>query len=396
MIPVPEAIDRLLAAVTPLPPIEIPCERALGRTIAEDVRADRDAPAADRSAMDGFALRSEDLTSPGAVLRITGEVRAGASPAGIRVSPGSCVRIYTGAVVPEGADAVEMVERTVEDAGSVRFQAVAEHGQNIRRRGEDRKRGDLVVAAGALLRPAELASLAAVGKVTVSVVRPPRVAVMSTGDELVSIDRTPAPHQVRNSNAPMLAALVAEQGFAAVDLGVAPDDLAGLDGLLERGLAHDALLVSGGVSVGAYDLVGEALALRGASVLFHQVAMRPGKPILAARCGTCLVLGLPGNPVSAFTAYHVFAAAALRKLAGHPQPVRPLLHAALDARLARRPGRRVYALGRLDRSAGRVSPVASASSGDLFALAGADAFIVVEPGDRPLEAGATVEVLAWA
>lgn len=399
MITVPEAVDRLLAAAAPLPAVEAASQAALGLTLAGDVHADRDAPPSDRSAMDGFAVRASDVVEVPATLRVSGEVRAGESGTGVRVTPGACVRIFTGAVVPEGADAVVMVEHTVEDraAGSVRVEEAAPPGQHIRRRGEDRRAGEIVVSRGTVLRPAEIAALAAVGSTRVPVVPRPSVAVGSTGDEIVEIERAPAPHEIRNSNAAMLLALLAREGLPGRFLGIARDDALSLDVLFAQGLAHDVLLLTGGVSVGEYDLVGEALARRGAEVLFHTVAMRPGKPILAARCGRTLVLGLPGNPLSAFTAFQVFAAPALRRLAGHPHPVPAPVAARLSAPLPRRPGRRTYALASLAHRGGELiaTPVRSASSGDVFALARANAFVVMEGGDQPIEAGAIVDVLPW-
>lgn len=399
MITVPEAVDRLLGAVEPLPAAETSWDAALGLTLAEDVRADRDAPPSDRSAMDGFAVRSPDLAGGAVTLRITGEVRAGESGEGVRVAPGTCARVFTGAVIPEGADAVVMVERTVEDraAGTVRIEEGAPAGQHIRRRGEDRRAGEIVVARGTVLRPGEIAALAAVGAVRVPVIPRPEIAVASTGDEVVEIGRHPQPHEIRNSNAAMLLALLEREGMRGRFLGIAPDEPAALDALLDRGLAHDVLVLTGGVSVGEHDLVAPALARRGAAVLFHTVAMRPGKPILAARCGRALVLGLPGNPVSAFTAFHVFAAPALRRLAGDPSPVRASATARLVERVPRRQGRRTYALASLARGGGGLvaTPVRSASSGDVFALARANAFVVVEGGDQPIEAGETVDVLPW-
>jgi molybdopterin molybdotransferase len=397
VIRVDEAVERLLAAVTPLPPEARRLDQSMGRTLAEDVRADRDAPPADRSAMDGFAVRAVDVGPAGTTLRLAGEVRAGASVGGVHVAPGTCVRIFTGAVIPDGADAVVMIERVVEDpaSGAVRLDASVTPGQHVRRRGEDRRKGEVVVSKGTILRPAEVAALASVGCAEVSVVRPPRVAVLSTGDELVAIDRLHAAHQVRNSNAAMLLSLLEGERLHGEDLGIAGDEPRHFDAALAAGLLYDVLLVSGGVSVGAYDLVGEALARRGAAVLFHTVAMRPGKPILAARCGEAVVLGLPGNPVSAFTAFHVFAAPVLRRLSGDPQPRQAPIPVRLEGRLQRRPERRIYALGRIDPARRTVVPVESASSGDVFALARANAFIVVEGGDQPVEAGETVEALPW-
>ena len=399
MITVPEAIERLLAAVEPLPPVEVSLQAALGLTLVGDVLADRDAPASDRSAMDGFAVRSSDFAGDPVLLRVAGEVRAGECADGTHVAPGSSVRIFTGAVMPEGADAVVMVERTSENRAtrSVRIDETPVPGQHIRRRGEDRRAGDVVVAGGTVLRPAEIGALAAVGAMSVAVVPKPSIAVASTGDEVVELGVTPEPHQIRNSNAPMLVALLAREGFSSRRLGTAGDAPKALDALLASGLEHDVLLLTGGVSVGEYDLVGAALGRHGAQVLFHTVAMRPGKPILAARCGRTLVLGLPGNPVSAFTAFHVFVLPALRRLAGDPDPVRPPLSAHLLERLPRRPGRLTYALANVARRAGDLvaTPMRSASSGDLFALARANAFVVVEPGEHPVEAGERVDVLPW-
>ena len=397
---VEEARAILLDAIVPLPAEETGLDDALSRTLAEPVVADHDVPAADRSAMDGFAVRAADVARPGTGLRVVGEVRAGASPAGVRVGAGEAVRIFTGAVVPEGADAVVMLELATDDrpAATVAIHDRPSPGQHVRRRGEDRRAGETVVEAGSVLRAAHLGALAAVGRSRVRVVRAPRVAVLSTGDEVVPVEADPAPYQVRNSNAHALRAQLREMGIEGTLLGIAKDDRANLDALVARGLAADVLLMTGGVSVGAYDLVGEALARAGCEVLFHNVAMRPGKPILAARRGASLVLGLPGNPVSAFASFHVFVAAALRKLMGDPQPVRPRLRATLLEPLRTKPGRATWSPARLHWTDGRpvVRPVPTASSGDAAALAAADAYIVTDAEAGPLPAGSEVDVEPWA
>jgi molybdopterin molybdotransferase len=255
-----------------------------------------------------------------------------------------------------------------------------------------------VIEAGTVVRAAEVAALAAVGRTRVTVVRPPRVAVMSTGDEVVEVESNPAPHQVRNSNARMLLAQIQAMGVDARYLGIARDDRGALDAPIADGLTGDVLILTGGVSVGEYDLVGAALIRAGCEVLFHNVAMRPGKPIVAAKRGGCLVLGLPGNPVSAFTAFHVFVAPGLRKLLGHPAPVAAPLRAMLVAPLRRRPRRLTYHLAHLRWHEGKllVAPVTSASSGDVLSLVRANAFVVA-PGDtQPIPAGTEVDVVAWA
>jgi len=399
MLQVAEALKILLDDVRPLDAVEVALEAAFGRVIAEPVAADRDFPPTDRSAMDGFAVRAADATSAPAVLRVTGELPAGRSADGVVVNSGEAVRIFTGGVIPAGADAVVMVEQTEEDRerGTVRVLEPPAVGQHIRGRGEDVKAEEIVLVPGTRVGPAEVAALAAVGRTRLRVVRAPRVAVISTGDEVVDAEVPPAPHQVRNSNGRMLLAQLAGMGLKSTDLGIVTDDPARLDASLARGLEGDVLLLTGGVSVGEYDIVGSALVRAGCKILFHKVAMRPGKPILAAQREGCLVLGLPGNPVSAFTGFHVFVTPALRRLMGHPEPVVPPIRATLLDRVHRKPGRLTYQLARLSWRDGRpvVVPVRSASSGDVLSLARANAFIVVPGGTDAVEAGADVDVVPW-
>jgi molybdopterin molybdotransferase len=400
MLEVQDALARLLAAVAPLSTEEVALAAALGRTLAERVAADRDFPPTDRSAMDGFAVRAEDACEPGRRLAVIGEVRAGQDAAGIVVGAGEAVRIFTGAVIPAGADTVVMVEVATEDlrAKTVCVNERPETGQHIRDRGEDLKAGETILEPGTIIRAAEVAALAAVGCTRAGVIRLPRVAVISTGDEIVGAGEAPADHQVRNSNAEMLLAQIRSIGVDADDLGIAGDEPAALDARIARGLTADVLVLTGGVSVGAYDLVGAALANAGCEVLFHNVAMRPGKPILAAKRGPCLVLGLPGNPVSAFTGFHVFVAPALRKLMGHPQPVASLRAATLLAPLRRKPGRLTYHLAHLSWRDGRpfVAPIVSASSGDVLSLVRANAFIVAPGDEHAIPTGDDVDVLEWS
>jgi molybdopterin molybdotransferase len=316
------------------------------------------------------------------------------------VATGEAVRIFTGGVIPRGADAVVMVESTEEDrdAPPVLVKERLELGQHVRRQGEDLRAGETVIEAGQVVRAAEIAALAAVGRASVSIVRRPRVSVLSTGDEVVEVEASPAAHQVRNSNARMLLAQLGAIGVEARYLGIARDDRAVLDAMIAVGLSGDVLLLTGGVSVGEYDLVGPALIAAGCQVLFHNVAMRPGKPIFAAHRGGCLVLGLPGNPVSAFTSFHVFVAPALKKLMGHPAPETVALRATLVAPLRRKPGRLTYHLAHLRWHEGQplVVPVTSASSGDVLSLVRANAFIVA-PGDaHAIPAGESVDVLPWS
>jgi molybdopterin molybdotransferase len=366
--------------------------------LGEAVEADRDFPPTDRSAMDGFAVRSADAAGPGCELRVIGEVRAG-QQADRALEPQTALRIFTGAVVPSGADAVVMVEQTHEVAGSgrVRIERVVESGQHIRRQGQDIERGTRVLEPGVTIRAAEIAALASVGHSRVRVHRRPVVHVLSTGDELVEVGQTPLAHQVRNSNAPMLISCLGQHGIAGELLGNAPDRPVELEHALSRGLSGDLLLITGGVSVGQYDLVREALIKSGMQPLFHGVAMKPGKPILAGRRGRCAVVGLPGNPLSAFVGFVVLVAPALRKLIGRSRIENFALSATLAAPLRSKPGRVTYHLcvARSVDGELRVTPTSSTGSGDVLALARANAFVVAgaQGGDYPN--GSRVAVMLW-
>ncbi len=397
MIEVLDAKRLLDEEVVALDAIEVPAEEALGLVLAEAVQADRDMPPADLSTMDGFAVRAADAGAPGAVLRIAGELRAGEAPRAV-VGPHEALRIFTGAMLPPGADAVVMVERTREASGeSVEIVATATRGDHIRRRGEDVKAGATLLPAGTVVRAAEVGVLMSVGKVRVRVYRPPVVHVLSTGDELVEPDHVPETHQVRDSNRVTLLAQLRQLGLHGVSLGVAKDEASSLEQSLRQGLKGDVLLITGGVSMGEYDLVGAALERAGMRLLFHQVAVRPGKPILAGRVGACLVIGLPGNPVSTFTGFSIFVAPALRKMMGHAHGEPVAIRARLTSGMTHKPGRTTYHLARLDVSEGALvaTPVRTMGSGDLGSLSRANAFVVTDGAARQLPAGSEVTAIPW-
>jgi molybdopterin molybdotransferase len=399
MIDVAEALLRLEAAVEPLEIEEVALDDAWGRALAADVCADRDFPPADRSAMDGYAVRSADVPRAGGWLKVTGEISAGQPAGATRVGPEQAVRIMTGAIVPPGADAVIEVERAREEpsGGRVWIAEPPAPGRHIRRRGEDLRAGTVALRAGDGIGAAEIAALAAVGCSRVRVFRRPDVRVLATGDEIVEPERAPADHQLRNSNAFALLAQLRELGLRGRYLGIAADDRPALDRLLEPALGGDVLLVSGGVSAGARDLVGPALDAHGFERLFHKVAMRPGKPLLAGRRGRCLVFGLPGNPLSTFTCFTVFGAPMLRRLMGHRRWRSAELPATLAAPLRANPGLRTYHLARIEAGGqGLVAAaVRTAGSGDVLALARANGFIVTGPEAGDLPAGAPVGAVPW-
>jgi len=398
MLTVEEALARVLDAAAPLGPEEVPLVTSLGRALARDIVASVDLPPFDRSAMDGFALRASDTKEEGAVLRVVGEVRAG-DAGDLRLEPGETIRIMTGAPLPPGADAVQMVELTESAGGEnqVRIVRSVVKGENVRFRGADLAAGTPVLRAGTEVRSAEIGLLASLGIVDVPVHRLPRVAVLSTGDEVVEPGDAALPHQIRNSNAPVLVSMLAGLGVEADYLGIARDERAALSGAIRRGLSADVLCLTGGVSVGEYDLVGETLRAEGAEVVFHRVAVKPGKPILFARRGETLVFGLPGNPVSTFCGFTLFVAPALRRLSGFAGESAPSMEGTLETELRQRPGREWYCLARADWREGgwRVSPVPSTGSGDVMAATRANCFAIVPAQVDRLPAGARVRLLPW-
>jgi len=398
-IPVAEALRRLEAVTRPSTVVETSLDACHGLVLGEDIAADRDFPPTDRSAMDGFAVRSADARAPGAVLAVSAELPAGQSAAGVTVGPGQAVRVFTGSVVPAGADAVVMVEDTEDDraARSVRLLGATEPGQHVRPRGSDLARGTTMLVAGWPIQAPEIATLAAVGRTRVRVHRPPVVGVLSTGDEVVELDRAPEDHQVRNSNAAALLAQLRETGVRGAYLGNARDSRDELRRRVDQGLGGDVLLITGGVSVGDYDLVAQALEELGAETLFHGVAMKPGKPILAARRGATVIFGLPGNPVSAFTGFVVFVAPCLRRMMGQRAWRTPAVRARLDAPLEARPGRETYHLSRLAWRDGRLEGrrIDYTGSGDLPALARANGFVVTSPEGGRHAAGDELPAILW-
>jgi molybdopterin molybdotransferase len=399
MITPDEAWGIIRERVRPLKPAAVPLMDALGCCLAEEVRADRDLPPADRSARDGYALRHDDLRRRPCVLRVVGEVAAG-SPARPRVKPGACARILTGANVPPGADTVVMVEETEERDGLVIIRSLAAHGSNILRRGEDAPRGAMLLASGTKVEAAEAGVCAAVGKASVKVHGRPRVTVLCTGSELRSVHDRVRSHEIRNSNGPALCAALAQWGFPGAQFIPVADRPAALLAALRRAVKrYDVVLFTGGVSVGRYDFVRDAVDAVGAAIRFHGLAMKPGKPTLYATLpGNRHIFGLPGNPLSALTAFHEFVLPALRRLAGHPiDACRPAWWLPL-AEAAQSPAGVVRC--ELARLAARqtglaVAPVPFASSADLVAAGRADG-VAVLPADRAhFDAGELVVFRPW-
>ncbi len=399
--------DALLVVDRSVRPVagreSVPLASAAGRVLAESVRSDVDAPPFDRSAVDGYAVRSRDLARVPAMLRVDRVVAAGDAPGRSRLGPALAARIFTGAPVPAGADAVVMQEATrgperpVVPGDLVMFLERTGAGKNVSPRAEHLRRGSVPLRPGTLVGPPEIAVLASVGKTIVSVLRRVRVALLATGDELVPPGSRPAPGRLRNSNT--LAARAAFEGLPVetTDLGIVGDDAAALERLVRRGLEHDVLVLSGGVSVGDRDLVLPALRAAGVRIHFHGLKLKPAKPTLfgGAPGGRAFAVGLPGNPVSSFVAAELIAKRVVKRLAGCPvkahSPIAARSAEALPpggSRAELRPARvEVSPDGRLV-----ARPVPFRGSADFPGLLAADAFIVRPVGARAVRKGGAVRV----
>jgi len=366
---------------------------ALGYVLAQDVKSDRAYPPFDRSTRDGYAVRAAEAKS-GAGLRRVGEIKAGdtvTQPLAAR----TCVQIMTGAAVPQGADAVVMIEHTRAEDDKVLFERDAQPGQNIVPRGSEGAAGQVLLSAGMRLGYAELALAAQVGAVQLQCAQKPRVAILSTGDEVVSVEKTPGSFQIRNSNSVSLAAQVRLSGGEPVLLGNAVDRANDLREKIHRGLREDILVLSGGVSMGKYDLVESVLKELGAEFHFDAVAIRPGKPAVFGRCGETFVFGLPGNPVSTMVTFELFVTPALDLLSGAEARPLPLLEAQVGEALHEKPGLTHFLPARVEWKAAtaEVRPLKWQGSGDIAALAKANCFLVV-PADRAeVQTGEPVSIL---
>ena len=392
---VEEAQQRVLDAVAVLPVEHVPLVDALGRVLREDVRAPFDVPERDNSAMDGYALRAEDVSTAPVSLRVIDDLAAGRVGT-LRVELGTAIRIMTGALLPDGADTVAQVEITDAGAEIVTIREPLRRGANVRKRGEDMRVGDIVLHAGTRLGAAELGVLAATQTSIVPVTKQPVVAIVATGDELVDLDEPRTPGKVVNSNAYALAALVREAGGIPRMLGIVRDDLAATVRMLEQAFESDFVITSGGVSVGAYDFVKKALEQLGAKQMLWRVAMKPGKPFLLASRGERLCFGLPGNPVSSMVSFHLFVAPALRKASGEvgnllPASVRVRLEGALKSNGARRTFFRVRVFAR----GGELLavPAKAQGSGVSTSMLQANGLAIVEEGVMGLASGELVETL---
>ncbi len=399
MLRVEEAQERVLSVFRPLDPERVPVLEALNRVLAEDVRAGEDIPPHANSSMDGYAVLAADTEGASKEapvrLRVVDEVAAG-YVSETRVTPGTAVRIMTGAPIPLGADAVLRVEDTERVEGGVDIFAEVPPGRYIRPAGEDMRRKELVLRRGALVRPQEVGMLAALGRKDVLVARRPRVAILATGDELVEIDAPLAPGKIRNANSYSNAAQVVKWGGIPHMLGIARDHVAELTEKIRAGISQgvDLFLTSGGVSVGDFDLVKDVLATEG-EINFWRVCMKPGKPLAFGRIGGVPVLGLPGNPVSVMVSFEMFARPAILKMLGASEWKRSVVQATLMDAVKHKDERRHYLRVRVREEGGerRAYLTGGQGSGILSSMIKANALAIIPEEWDHAPAGARVNVM---
>lgn len=385
--PLPELVDLL---------------HAHGRILSENVHADRNLPPFPRATRDGYAVRAADLATLPATLKVVAELRAGGSlPGGFVMNPGECVEIMTGAPAPRGADAVVMVEHTSRTGDQVEVSRAVSPGENIVPEGAEGRKDEILLCPGTRLNAAAVAVAASVGRSQVSVYRKPRVAILPTGDEVVEVGIAPGPSQIRNSNSYSLAAQAAAAGALPVQLAIAPDDRERLRHLIEEGLTSDLLLLSGGVSMGKYDLVEQVLTELGAEFIFTGAHIQPGKPIVfgfargRGERRRTYFFGLPGNPVSTMVCFELFARPMIDGLSGATPTRLVFPRARLKSDVKVKPGLTRFLPAVLDGEATdpTVEFLRWQGSGDVVTQTRANCLLVVPPDKEVLKAGETVSVM---
>jgi molybdopterin molybdotransferase len=399
MISVEEALERILAEISPLTVTQVPLPKSLGLVLAEDVIAQEDIPPFANSAMDGFALLSQDSQPRGGQpprLRVTGGVAAG-YVADHAVEPGTAMRIMTGAPVPPGADAVIQVELTRSDSPEsewVEIQQAVEPGNNIRPAGEDMHRGQTVLFRGTEIGPWEIGVLATLGWASVPVIRRPRVAVLGTGDEVIDVDEPLRPGKIRNSNSYLLEAAVQQAGAEPQRLGVARDTVESLREKFTEAIRCDLIITSGGVSVGEFDLVKNIMTEQG-EIHFWRINMRPGKPVAFGHIGGVPLLGLPGNPVSAAVTFELFGRPVIRKMSGHTHLARPQVNVIVEDGVSDLAMRRHYVRARVEWRDGRFIAHTTGNQGSniMTSLLNANALVIVPEGGIEVHPGDTAKAI---
>jgi molybdopterin molybdotransferase len=389
-----EARNIILDRVTPLGVERVGILESVGRVLAEELVAPWEMPLCDNSAMDGFAVRSEDCASIPATLKVTGYIPAGGEVTG-PVIRGCAIRIMTGAPLPPGCDAVVPVEETEEEGDTVRITAPVVPRQHIRFKGEDVATGETVIPAGTPLQPPEISMLASFGKAIVPVFRKARIAILSTGDELIELGEPPVPGKIINSNTLSLAAAVRQCGAEPIILGIARDDRESHREKLREGLKADALITSAGVSAGDRDLVRDVLAELGVEQVFWKVDMKPGGPTAFGMHGAVPVFSLPGNPVSTMITFELFVRPTLLRMMGHARVVRPFVTATLKEEARKKPGKVNFLRVQVTVQEGRfvASTAGEQHTGILRTMVRANGLVLLPQEATKVPAGSEVDLM---
>jgi molybdopterin molybdotransferase len=395
MIGLKEALDILFGNIERLDTADAGLSELFGMVLAEEVFSDIDIPPFDKSAMDGYAVRSDDLNPVPKELKLKGTIAAG-SLMQDPVKSGECAKIMTGAPLPAGADAVVMKEVTQQlEDGRVRFSEGSVPGKNVCVRGEDIRKDQRVLEKGTLLRGPEIAVLSSVGKSSARVYRKPTVSVLSTGSEIVEPDEPLREGKIRNSNGPMLVSLLGTINTRVHYLGISLDREEELVARIKQGLRGDMLLISGGVSVGDYDLIPVTLEKMGADIKFHRVKVKPGKPILFAKKGDCTIIGIPGNPVSNFTTFNFFVKPALYKMMGREDFRLSRFTARLTQEIVKKTERSQLVPSFYQNRDGLfdVTPLKLNGSADIIGCSGCNCLILIEEDCRRIGVGHEVSIM---
>ena len=398
LISVADALRRVLSHADPLPPEDVPLDDADGRVLATELAALRTQPPSDVSAMDGYAVRASDVADAPARLQVIGEVAAG-RPFAAAVGPGEAARIFTGGVIPAGADTVVVQELANREADRVEVLKPSSKGRHIRTQGLDFRRGDTLFAKGHRLSARDLALLAGMNYPRVALHRRPKVALFATGDELVPPGVAPGPGQIVYSNGFVLTALARQEGAAVTDLGLVGDTIEATIAAIHRArdVPADILVTTGGASVGDYDFVHKAFAAEGMDLSFWKVAMRPGRPLMHGRLGGMHILGLPGNPVSSFVCAFLFLVPLIRRMSGRADLTIPIESAVLGCAVTANDEREDYlrASLRKDPAGAVATPFPVQDSSMMVPLAKADCLVIREPYAPPASAGSRCRILRF-
>jgi len=396
MIPVDEAVKIVIDKAKPLTPLTASVESTLGFCLAADVVSDIDMPPFYRSAMDGYAVVAEDTASPPVELTVIENIAAGDIPAK-KVLPGYASKIMTGAAVPEGANAVVKVEDTEGgfSGDKVKVLKPVNRGKNISERGEDMHVGQIVLRKGTKVRPQEVGILASAGKTWVEIFPAPSVGVISTGNELVDIDKKPSPVQIRNSNGYSLAAQAGCMKAQVEMYGIVRDTKDEIINVIKKGLEKDILIISGGVSMGEYDLVGHAIKELGTQIYFEKVALKPGKPVIFGENGKTLIFALPGNPVASFVTFELFIYPAMRKLMGFSSFYRKTIKASMETDFTSKRKRREFrpAFFQIRDNRCHVSLIEWHGSADLLAMTKANCLLIIPEETEKLSHGQLADII---